>query len=135
MTFHLFLYASSFSPTNLFFKLISCHWSLWIPPENIRKPQVFWCFQGLSKEISGMKWVNLVLIELSSPEFLPFYRLITIFYSTDLEVNPVLLQCSIRFRVFSLKIFLLRFISYETYFIPSKITSENSQKFYMPCKI
>ena len=27
-------------------------------PENIRKPLVFWCFQGLSKEISGIKWFN-----------------------------------------------------------------------------
>ena len=29
-----------------------------IPPENIRKPLVFWCVQGVSKESSGMKWVN-----------------------------------------------------------------------------
>ena len=29
----------------------------WYPPENIRKPLVF-CFQGVSKEISGMKWVK-----------------------------------------------------------------------------
>ena len=34
----------------------------WYPPENIRKPQVFWCFQGVSKEISGMKWVNALFI-------------------------------------------------------------------------
>ena len=27
-------------------------------PENIRKPEVFWCFQWVSKEISGLKWVN-----------------------------------------------------------------------------
>ena len=31
--------------------------SFLIPPENIRKPLVF-CFQGVSKEISGMKWVD-----------------------------------------------------------------------------
>ena len=37
---------------------VSYHWSLLIPPENIRKPLVFWCFQGVSKEISGMKWVK-----------------------------------------------------------------------------
>ena len=37
---------------------ISCQWSLLIPPENIRKREVFWCFQGVSKEICGMKWVN-----------------------------------------------------------------------------
>ena len=37
---------------------ISCQWTLLIPPENIRKPEVFWCFQGVSKEISGMKWVK-----------------------------------------------------------------------------
>ena len=28
---------------------ISCHWSLSIPPENIRKSEVFWGFQGVSK--------------------------------------------------------------------------------------
>ena len=31
---------------------------LLIPPENIRKPEAFWCFQGVSKEISGMKCFN-----------------------------------------------------------------------------
>ena len=31
------------------------HWSLSIPPENI--PLVFWCFQGVYKETSGMKWI------------------------------------------------------------------------------
>ena len=40
---------------------------LLIPPENIRKPLVFWCFQGVSKEISGMKWVkfsyNVLLVD------------------------------------------------------------------------
>ena len=36
---------------------ISCHWSLCIPPEKIRKPEVFWCFQMVQKETSGMKWV------------------------------------------------------------------------------
>ena len=39
---------------------ISCHWALSIPPENIRKPKIFWCFQGVSKETSGMKWVTLL---------------------------------------------------------------------------
>ena len=37
---------------------ISYHWSLSISPENIRKPDIFLCFQGVSKETSGMKWVN-----------------------------------------------------------------------------
>ena len=32
--------------------------SLFIPPENIRKPEAFWCFQGVWKETSGMIWVN-----------------------------------------------------------------------------
>ena len=32
-----------------------------MPPENIiRKPLVFWCFQDVSKEISGMKRVKLM---------------------------------------------------------------------------
>ena len=30
----------------------------WCPSESIRKLLVFWCFQGVSKEISVMKWVN-----------------------------------------------------------------------------
>ena len=33
------------------------------PPENIRKPLVFWCFQGASEDTRGMKWVK-VIIEL-----------------------------------------------------------------------
>ena len=36
-------------------KLISCHWSLLIPHENIRKPEVFRCFQGVSEEMRSMK--------------------------------------------------------------------------------
>ena len=32
--------------------------SLSIPPENIRKPDISWYFQGVSKETSGMKWIN-----------------------------------------------------------------------------
>ena len=27
----------------------------WYP---LKTSEVFWCFQGVSKEISGMKWVN-----------------------------------------------------------------------------
>ena len=37
---------------------ISRHWSLSIPPGNIRKPKVFWYFHGVSKETRGMKWFN-----------------------------------------------------------------------------
>ena len=37
---------------------ISYHWSLLIPPENMKKPKVFWCFPGVSKDTSGMKLVN-----------------------------------------------------------------------------
>ena len=37
---------------------ISCYWSLLIPPENIRKPLIFRCFQGVSKKTSGVKWIN-----------------------------------------------------------------------------
>ena len=48
-------------------------------PWNIRKLLVFWCFQGVSKEISGTKWVNaedkkirfLLLIHFVSS--IPFY--------------------------------------------------------------
>ena len=38
---------------------ILCHWSLSIPPENNRKPLVFWCVQGAKRGTSGMKWVNI----------------------------------------------------------------------------
>ena len=31
---------------------------LLLPPENIRKPEVFWCVLGLLKETRGMKWIN-----------------------------------------------------------------------------
>ena len=41
---------------------MSRHWSLLISPENIRKSLVFWCFQGVSKEISDMKCVKENLI-------------------------------------------------------------------------
>ena len=27
-------------------------------PKNIRKPLVFWCFQGISKETTRIKWVK-----------------------------------------------------------------------------
>ena len=36
---------------------ISCQWSLSTPPENIRKPLVFWCFQEVLKETISVKWV------------------------------------------------------------------------------
>ena len=32
--------------------------SLSIPLENIRKPWVFWCFQGVQKTTNNMKWVK-----------------------------------------------------------------------------
>ena len=31
--------------------------TLFISPETITKPQVIWCFQGVQKEVSAMKWV------------------------------------------------------------------------------
>ena len=34
--------------------------SLSIPPENIRKPLGFLCFQGVRKEINNMKWVKVM---------------------------------------------------------------------------
>ena len=41
----------------LYNKLISCRWSLSVPPENIQKPLVF-CFQRVQKETSGIKWAK-----------------------------------------------------------------------------
>ena len=34
-----------------------------IPTENIRKPMVFRCFQGVQKETSGIKWVKIWLLD------------------------------------------------------------------------
>ena len=47
------------------------------PPENIRKPLVFWCFQGVQKETSGLKWVNLITVKNCSPACLVPYKHIT----------------------------------------------------------
>ena len=43
------------------YQAISCHWSLPIPPENIKKLQVQWFFLGVQKQTSGIKWVNKTL--------------------------------------------------------------------------
>ena len=57
----------SINPCNELSKAQFCMWVLLthfmplvslISPENIRKPKVFWCFQGVSKETSGMKLAN-----------------------------------------------------------------------------
>ena len=37
---------------------MSCHCSISVPPETIRKPEVFWCFLGVYKKTSGMKWIK-----------------------------------------------------------------------------
>ena len=37
---------------------ISSQWSLSIPPKNIRKPLVFWCFQDVEKEV----WNGFIII-------------------------------------------------------------------------
>ena len=37
---------------------MSCHWSISVPPETIRKPEVFWCFLGVYKKTGGMKWIK-----------------------------------------------------------------------------
>ena len=31
---------------------------LFLPPENIRKPMIFLCFQGVLKETGDIKWVK-----------------------------------------------------------------------------
>ena len=36
-----------------------------IPPENFRKPLVFWRFQGVKKCDTGLKWVNAELNNVS----------------------------------------------------------------------
>ena len=44
----------------------SCNWPLFILLENIRKSEVFWCFQGELNETGEMKWVSPFSIERSS---------------------------------------------------------------------
>ena len=42
---------------------IACQWSLSIPPENIRKLEVSWCFQEVHKETRGMnEWFKQFLV-------------------------------------------------------------------------
>ena len=50
---------ASYDGASRCYQPISCHWSLSTASENIREPLVF-CFQGVQKDISGMKWVNVV---------------------------------------------------------------------------
>ena len=45
---------------NTIIKVISSHWSLSIPPENIRKPQAFWYFQGEWRVTKCMKWIKIL---------------------------------------------------------------------------
>ena len=42
----------------LFAKIVNPFHVISIPPKKIRKLEVSWCFQGLWKEASGMKWVK-----------------------------------------------------------------------------
>ena len=41
-----------------FWQPILCYWPLYIPTEKIRKPEIFWFFQGAQKGTSGMKWAR-----------------------------------------------------------------------------
>ena len=43
-----------------------CHWSLSVPPEN-RKHFIFWCFQVVWKETSGMLWLTWETVYLYFP--------------------------------------------------------------------
>ena len=51
-----------------------CYWSLSIPPENIRKPLVCCCFQGVKKEASGTRWVKQKLRFCAKYFYHPFLR-------------------------------------------------------------
>ena len=41
-----------------FWQPILCYWPLYIPTEKIRKPEIFWFFQGAQKGTSGIKWAR-----------------------------------------------------------------------------
>ena len=45
-------------PADAYFYFWLTHWSLFIPPENIRKTLFFLYFQGLLNKTSSMKWIN-----------------------------------------------------------------------------
>ena len=65
---------------------------LYIPPENIRKPEIFWCFQGVQKETPGMKWVKALTIIKSLFMILSntnhiFLRYITVSYSATISTE------------------------------------------------
>ena len=47
---------------NSFLQFITCHWSLYVPPEKIRKPDVCWSSQLVWIKTSGIKWFNKLLL-------------------------------------------------------------------------
>ena len=46
----------------------------WCPLKTSEKLKVFWCFQGVSKKISGMKWVK--RIKKYIPVYSPLFEMI-----------------------------------------------------------
>ena len=64
---------------------------LYIPLENIRKPEIF-CFQGVQKKTPGMKWVKALtiiksLIMILSNTIHIFLRYITVSYSATISTE------------------------------------------------
>ena len=74
---------------NFFCQPVLRHWPLTTTPENIRKPLVLLCFQGVSNKTSGMKWVEQSFSPFLFPSFLSLlinsFRL-PLFFNTIITV-------------------------------------------------
>ena len=82
----------------------------WYLPENIRKPLIFWCFQEVSKEVSGLKLVNLkenqfsYKIQISQAVFFTFQCIICWFTHITLQRTCSIVTVSISQRRFQMKL-------------------------------
>ena len=62
------------------------HWSLSIPPGNIRKWKVFWYFQGVEKDIIDSKWVKIsemVNMKWNTKHERAKYKLLEVYWSQN----------------------------------------------------
>ena len=100
------------------FHVIDLFWYPLQTSENlIKKPKVFWCFQWVSKESTGMKWVHLFLIiKIRTPEkrqlallwclynyLWTYFKLFSVVSAVDFEHNFVCWNGTYWSRVFIYK--------------------------------
>ena len=65
-------------------------WLICIPLENIRKPEIFWCFQGVHKWNIGLNWVKQlrnVLVQLQREYLLRHLQKQTLMSKIDQDIQ------------------------------------------------